>query len=468
LRNDANCGLQIISIIEDAARREPTTTAFEILQDEWGTMSTEGGTRMPTLGVLLELLIDINAIRAASYLAKEVMGESEITADNANLFVELHRPMSHGEEPITASVRVALAAAVPNIVDFSDFDVAMEEEMANLGIGAADFDNSDFLTTPVPPENTFEVHNVPFAYLKRITADFAAKDRSRFVGKGGFAEVYLGVTEGQGMRLAVKRLSKAASDLTASANDRTFNYEVSELSRLKHSNLIEILGYSNDVKESVCLIYPYFVNGNLEDRLQMRRTHHQELVLSSTPVTALTVGHRMQILSGVASGLNFLHTRPKPLIHRDIKTPNILLDDSDKPKIADFGLLRHASQNDTETVNIQGTPRYMAPEALRGDLDVKMDVYSFGAVTLEMVTGLKSFDEDREDKDIITHVKESLECAPNQQSLIAELLDSKAEWPFEMAQKLLIDLAMACLENKHKRPTMSAVLDMLKVIEERL
>jgi hypothetical protein len=74
LRNDANCGLQIISIIEDAARREPTTTAFEILQDEWGTMSTEGGTRMPTLGVLLELLIDINAIRAASYLAKEVMG----------------------------------------------------------------------------------------------------------------------------------------------------------------------------------------------------------------------------------------------------------------------------------------------------------------------------------------------------------------------------------------------------------
>jgi serine/threonine protein kinase len=58
-------------------------------------------------------------------------------------------------------------------------------------------------------------------------------------------------------------------------------------------------------------------------------------VLSSTPVTALTVGHRMQILSGVASGLNFLHTRPKPLIHRDIKTPNILLDDSDKPKARD-------------------------------------------------------------------------------------------------------------------------------------
>jgi serine/threonine protein kinase len=86
------------------------------------------------------------------------------------------------------------------------------------------------------------------------------------------------------MRLAVKRLSKAASDLTASANDRTFNYEVSELSRLKHSNLIEILGYSNDVKESVCLIYPYFVNGNLEDRLQMRRTHHQEVQGRDSPI----------------------------------------------------------------------------------------------------------------------------------------------------------------------------------------
>lgn len=77
-------------------------------------------------------------------------------------------------------------------------------------------------------------------------------------------------------------------------------------------------------------------------------------------------------------------------------------------------------------------------------------------------------DDENETIFQITHVKESLECAPNQQSLIAELLDSKAEWPFEMAQKLLIDLAMACLENKHKRPTMSAVLDMLKVIEERL
>lgn len=79
--------------------------------------------------------------------------------------MELHRPMSHGEEPITASVRVALAAAVPNIVDFSDFDVAMEEEMANLGIGAADFDNSDFLTTPVPPENTFEVRSKTYILM---------------------------------------------------------------------------------------------------------------------------------------------------------------------------------------------------------------------------------------------------------------------------------------------------------------
>ena len=79
------------------------------------------------------------------------------------------------------------------------------------------------------------------------------------------------------VKLAVKRLNKEASSLTASPADQTFNYEVAELSRLRHPNLIRILGYSNDNRESVCLIYPYFVNGNLEDRILMKRTKHQEV-----------------------------------------------------------------------------------------------------------------------------------------------------------------------------------------------
>ena len=79
------------------------------------------------------------------------------------------------------------------------------------------------------------------------------------------------------VELAVKRLNKEASSMTASTADQTFNYEVAELSRLRHPNLIRILGYSNDNRESVCLIYPYFVNGNLEDRILMKRTKHQEV-----------------------------------------------------------------------------------------------------------------------------------------------------------------------------------------------
>ena len=75
----------------------------------------------------------------------------------------------------------------------------------------------------------------------------------------------------------MKRLNKEASSMTASTADQTFNYEVAELSRLRHPNLIRILGYSNDNRESVCLIYPYFVNGNLEDRILMKRTKHQEV-----------------------------------------------------------------------------------------------------------------------------------------------------------------------------------------------
>lgn len=76
-------------------------------------------------------------------------------------------------------------------------------------------------------------------------------------------------------------------------------------------------------------------------------------------------------------------------------------------QIADFGLLRHASTNNTETVNILGTPRYMAPEAIRGDISVKIDIFSFGVVILEVITGLASFDKTREDRDIVSSVVNS-------------------------------------------------------------
>lgn len=172
---------------------------------------------------------------------------------------------------------------------------------------------------PVPPEHGFQVHTIPFSYLKKITGHFAKNgDRSRFIGVGGFAEVYLGVTS-SGRQLAIKKLKPDPADPNAQF---LLDSEVGEVTQLIHPHIIRILGFSNDTPDNACLIYPYMVNGNLEEALS-----------SGTKAQALDCPKRLSILIGVAEAIHFLHSRPKALIHRDIKTSNILLDEHMQPKV---------------------------------------------------------------------------------------------------------------------------------------
>ena len=179
------------------------------------------------------------------------------------------------------------------------------------------------------------------------------------------------------------------------SDDAQFNFEVDQLPKLVHPNIIKVLAYSNDVAEHPCMIYQYMEHGTLSQRLAPGDWAAKEL----------QADQRIKIALGIADAIKYLHTKPgKPLIHRDIKTTNILLAEDWSPMLADFGLLRAASTNNTITTNIKGTPRYMAPEAFRGTVDVKTDMYSFGVVLLEILTGLPSFmrDADGDSTDIVS------------------------------------------------------------------
>ena len=240
--------------------------------------------------------------------------------------------------------------------------------------------------------------------------------------------------------IAIKKLNFSGGRV-----DEQFKVEVEMLSSCNHPNLLSLEGYSCDGPHW-CLMYAYMVYGNLQDRLSCT-ADTQPL----TPQQRLVIGH------GTAKGLAYLHTfRETPMIHRDVKSANILLDEHFLPKLGDFGLLRIGSRGaHTETLvkttTVFGTSAYMAPEAFRGDVSTKLDTFSYGVVLLELLTGLPPYDEHRDGRDLLSHI-EGADDTPD------SLCDSKgAPWPNGLP-KALLDLAMLCFDDKKSRPSMIDVV----------
>ncbi|KAL3512238.1 hypothetical protein ACH5RR_024955 [Cinchona calisaya] len=196
------------------------------------------------------------------------------------------------------------------------------------------------------------------------------------LGRGGFGPVYKGLMP-NGQEVAVKKLS-----LDSGQGVREFTNEVKLLLKIQHKNLVTLLGCCIEGPEQM-LVYEYLPNKSLDFFL-----------FDKEKSPSLDWTKRLQIVTGIARGLLYLHEEaPERIIHRDIKASNILLDDQLNPKISDFGLGRLFPGEDTHlnTFRISGTPGYMAPEyALRGYLSVKTDVFSFGILVLEIVSGRKN------------------------------------------------------------------------------
>ncbi|XP_048141128.1 G-type lectin S-receptor-like serine/threonine-protein kinase RKS1 isoform X2 [Rhodamnia argentea] len=212
-----------------------------------------------------------------------------------------------------------------------------------------------------------------FGTVAAATSNFSSANE---LGQGGFGSVYKGVMN-NGTEIAVKRLSKYSGQGNAE-----FKNEVRLIAKLQHRNLVKILGCCIQEDERL-LIYEYLPNKSLDS-----------LLFDETKRSILDWGKRFEIAYGVARGLMYLHQDSTlRIIHRDLKASNVLMDVALNPKISDFGMARICGGDQIEgnTKRVVGTYGYMAPEyAMQGRFSIKSDVYSYGVLLLEIITGQRN------------------------------------------------------------------------------
>ncbi|XP_047307540.1 serine/threonine-protein kinase PBL34-like [Impatiens glandulifera] len=292
-----------------------------------------------------------------------------------------------------------------------------------------------------------------FNDLKMATRNFRPES---LLGEGGFGCVFKGwieengtapVKPGTGLTVAVKTLNHDGLQ-----GHKEWLAEVSFLGDLIHPNLVKLIGYCIEDDQRL-LVYEFMPRGSLENHLFRR----------SLP---LPWSIRMRIAIGAARGLAFLHEEAeRPVIYRDFKTSNILLNAEYNAKLSDFGLAKDGPEGDKTHVStrVMGTYGYAAPEyVMTGHLTSKSDVYSFGVVLLEMLTGRRSMDKNRPNGE--HNLVEWARPLLNERRRFYRLIDPRLEGHFSVkgAQKAT-HIAARCLSRDPKaRPLMSEVVEALK------
>nr|AZL41251.1 LysM receptor kinase [Datisca glomerata] len=279
-------------------------------------------------------------------------------------------------------------------------------------------------------------------------------DETQKIGEGGYGTVYFGVIGDQ--EIAVKKMKSNKS--------KEFLIELRVLCKIHHINVVELLGYASG-DDHLYLIYEFVQNGSLSDHL------HDPLLKGYQPLSWTA---RTQIALDAAKGIEYIHDHTKAqYVHRDIKTTNILLDESLRAKVADFGLAKlvgRTNEDDLIATRLVGTPGYLPPESVK-ELQVtpKTDVFAFGVVLAELITGTRALVRDKQEpnktKSLIKLVNKIFEDEDPETALEASVDGNlQGNYPFEDAYKMA-EIAAWCLsEDAVNRPEMREIVTTLSQI----
>ncbi|XP_009763053.1 probable serine/threonine-protein kinase PBL25 [Nicotiana sylvestris] len=272
------------------------------------------------------------------------------------------------------------------------------------------------------------------------------------IGEGGFGRVFKGTLQG-GEVVAVKQL-----DRTGTQGNKEFQVEVFMLTLLNHPNLVSLIGYCADGDQRI-LVYEYMPMGCLADHLIDIKEDQKPLDWQN----------RMKIASGAAQGLEYLHDKANPpIIYRDLRTTNILLDQDFNPRLSDYGLAKLAGGGNTSHISprVMGTYGYCAPEYERsGELSFKSDVYSFGVVLLELITGRRAVDTTRpaEEQNLVAWAQPIFRNPKRFREIADPLLKNK--FP-ERSLNQAVGVAAMCLQEEPSvRPLIGDVVAAITSLE---
>ncbi|KAL8107031.1 putative serine/threonine-protein kinase PBL15 [Apium graveolens] len=289
--------------------------------------------------------------------------------------------------------------------------------------------------------------------LRAITQNFSS---SFLLGEGGFGTVHKGYVD-ENLRAGLKAQAVAVKllDIEGLQGHREWLAEVIFLGQLRHPNLVKLIGYCCEDEERL-LVYEFMPRGSLENHLFKRIS------------VSLPWGTRLKISIGAAKGLAFLHGAEKPVIYRDFKTSNILLDSEFNAKLSDFGLATMGPEGSEThvTTRVMGTYGYAAPEYVStGHLTTKSDIYSFGVVLLELLTGRRAMDKTRAktEQNLVDWSKPYLTSSRR----LRYIIDPRLLGQYSVkGAKEMANLALHCVSlNPKDRPRMPQIIETLEAVQ---